>query len=225
MLSNEITWLIMIGLTFSLISVIYKYLNYHGLMMWIAISTIIANLQVLITVDMFGYVMTLGNIIYATNFLATDLLSVNHGKELARKSVMMGFLSQIIVALLMYISIHFTPIADNEHLYNSLKEIFTLSPRITLAGLTAYLISQNLDIFLFHKIAKRTSRLWIINNGSTLTSQLVDSVVFCLLAFYGAMPNAIVIEIIFTTYLFKIFVAFCDTPFLYLLRRKKTAQV
>ncbi len=52
-----------------------------GLYVWVAISTIIANVQVLKTVSIFGMVATLGNIVYATSFLATDILSENHGRR------------------------------------------------------------------------------------------------------------------------------------------------
>ena len=109
------------------------------------------------------------------------------------------------------------------YINESLKVVFGLAPRITLASLAGYLCSQNIDVFLYHLIWKRTGgskkMLWLRNNGSTLTSQAIDTVIFTTLAFWGVYPKKVFISILLTTYLFKAIVALMDTPFMYLSRR------
>jgi hypothetical protein len=96
--------------------------------------------------------------------------------------------------------------------------IFSLMPRIAIASLIAYLISQYHDIWAFHFWKEKTGgrHLWLRNNLSTLISQLLDSLIFTLMAFAGTLPFTELIQIIITTYLLKLVVALIDTPFIYL---------
>ena len=91
--SNEILWLAMLLLNFAAILVIYRFFGRVGLYAWVPISVIVANIQVIKTIELFGISASLGNIVYATSFLATDILSENYGKKDAGKAVGIGFLS------------------------------------------------------------------------------------------------------------------------------------
>ena len=79
-----------------------------------------------------------------------------------------------------------------------------------------------MDVFLYHLIWKKTgenrSMLWLRNNGSTLISQAVDTVLFVFLAFWGTYPTDVFVSVLVTTYLFKAIVALVDTPFVYIAR-------
>ena len=92
-MNNEILWLVMLLANFFLIILAYKLFGKWGLIMWIPISVIVANIQVIQTVELFGLVATLGNIVYASSFLVTDILSENYGKKEAQKAVWIGFYS------------------------------------------------------------------------------------------------------------------------------------
>ncbi len=87
--------------------------------------------------------------------------------------------------------------------------------RITIASLASFLVSQFHDIWSFHYWKKRTKgkHLWLRNNLSTISSQLINTVVFYLIGFYGVFP---IVELIVFTYLVKIVIALVDTPFVYL---------
>ena len=99
----------------------------------------------------------------------------------------------------------------------SLAAVFGVLPRIAGASLVAYLISQRHDVWAYHFWRERfPGPLWLRNNLSTIVSQLIDSVVFTLVAFVGVFPPAVLVQIVITTYLFKAIVAVADTPFLYL---------
>lgn len=116
----------------------------------------------------------------------------------------------------------FTP-NENDFANESMKIVFGLVPRITVASLIGYVCSQNLDVFLYHYIWGKTgntrAKLWMRNNGSTLTSQLIDTVLFTFIAFWGVYPIDVFLSILITTYLFKAVVAVLDTPFMYWARK------
>jgi hypothetical protein len=218
---NELLWLAMLLANFLLIIAAYKLFGKLGLIMWIPISVIVANIQVVQTVELFGLAATLGNIVYASSFLITDILSENYGKSEARKAVWIGFFSLIAMTLLMNLALAFNPLEGDDFAastHGSLSLIFGLMPRIAIASLAAYLVSQQHDIWAYHFWRKRfpaDRQIWLRNNLSTMVSQLFDSSVFVLIAFYGVFETPVLWEIFITTYLLKWLVAAADTPFIY----------
>ena len=214
-------WLVLLLSNFLLIILAYKVFGKRGLFMWIPIATIVANVQVIQTIELFGLVATLGNIVYASSFLVTDILSELYGKKEARKAVWIGFFSVISMTLLMNIALLFEPLEGDAfagETYKSLETIFSIMPRIVIASLTAYLISQQHDIWAYHFWRKRfpgQKKIWIRNNLSTVVSQFIDSTIFTLIAFWGIYEMRILIEIFATTYILKWIVAAADTPFIY----------
>ncbi|WP_297100565.1 queuosine precursor transporter [uncultured Draconibacterium sp.] len=220
-MQNEILWLVMLLANFLLIILAYRLFGKWGLVMWIPISVIVANIQVIQTVELFGLVATLGNIVYATSFLVTDILSENYGKEEAKKAVWIGFFSLISMTLLMNLALEFLPLEGDEFAgisHEATSTIFSLMPRIAIASLAAYLLSQRHDVWAYHFWKKRFSKenqIWLRNNLSTMISQLIDSVVFVAIAFWGEYEWAVLLEIFITTYFLKWIVAAADTPFVY----------
>jgi len=218
---NELLWLVMLLANFLLIILAYRLFGKWGLIMWIPISVIVANIQVIQTVKLFGLAATLGNIVYATSFLVTDILSENYGKKEAQKAVWIGFFSLISMTLLMNLALEFIPLAGDDFAFvahDATSTIFSLMPRIAIASLTAYLLSQRHDVWAFHAWKKRypeEKHLWLRNNLSTMVSQLIDSLVFVLIAFWGEYEWGILFEIFITTYALKWIVASADTPFVY----------
>ena len=206
---------------FLLIILGYRIFGKWGLIMWIPISVIVANIQVIQTVELFGLVATLGNIVYASSFLVTDILSENYGKQEAKKAVWIGFFSLISMTLLMNLALAFSPLEGDEFAttaHEATSTIFSLMPRIAVASLAAYLLSQRHDVWAFHFWRNRfgkENQLWLRNNLSTVISQLIDSVVFVLIAFYGVFETSVLLEIFITTYILKFVVAAADTPFVY----------
>lgn len=211
----------MLGVNFGGILLAYRLFGRVGLYVWIPIATIVANIQVLKLVDVFGLTATLGNIVYASSFLVTDILSENYGRKDANRAVAIGFLALISTVVLMNLALLFTPDASDA-IQPHLEAIFTVLPRITLASLVAYALSQYHDVWAYHLWKKRypeTRHIWVRNNLSTLVSQLIDSVVFTVIAFAGVVPRSVLWEIVITTYVLKALVAVADTPLVYLARR------
>ncbi len=220
-MSNELLWLAMLLANFLFIILAYKLFGKWGLIIWIPVSGIVANIQVIQTISLFGMAATLGNIVYASSFLVTDILSENYGKEDAKKAVWIGFFSLISMTLLMNLSLEFSPLAGDDFSFvthEATGTIFKLMPRIALASLTAYLFSQRHDVWAYHFWRKRFSKdrqIWLRNNLSTMVSQLIDSAIFVLIAFWGVYDAKVLLEIFITTYFLKWIVAAADTPFVY----------
>jgi queuosine precursor transporter len=224
MLANEFLWLAMLVVNFAMILLVYRFFGRMGLFIWIPIATITANLQVLKTVEIFGLTATLGNIVYATTFLVTDILGENYGRKDAGRAVAIGFLSLISVVVLMQLALLFEP-SSEDFAQPHLSAIFQILPRVTLASVVAYALSQYHDVWAYHFWKVRfpgPRRIWVRNNLSTVVSQLIDSAVFSFAAFLGVFELSVVMEIAATTYLFKVIVAVADTPLVYLARRWKT---
>lgn len=206
-------------ITFTLTVLIHKYFKKEGLFIWICVSVIISNIQSVKIIEYFGIPTALGNIAYANVFLATDILNETEGVTTANKSVLYSFLSMFIFAFLMYFSTLFVPSsidASNE----SLKNIFTIIPRITLASLLAYLVSQLLDVFLYNKLKMKYNKLWLSNNLSTITSQLLDTIIFVVVAYVGTMTFKELCMMALTMFVLKTIIALVDTFFIYYVVRK-----
>ena len=218
---NELFWVGMLLINFIGILLSYRIWGKLGLYIWIPIAVIIANIQVTKTIELFGLTATLGNIVYATSFLATDILSENHGKKDAAKAVGIGFFSLILLTLLMNIALLFIP-DTSDFAHESLSVIFSIMPRIALGSLAAYGVSQFHDIWAYDFWKTRFPALkfiWLRNNLSTMVSQLIDTLIFSLIAFWGVFDGSVLLEIMITTYLLKWIVAALDTPFIYIARR------
>lgn len=217
---NEILWLIFLLVDLSLMLTAFRLWGKHGVYAFIGGSIIICNIQVLLTVDLFGLVATLGNVIYASIFLGTDILNEVYGPKEARRGVWIGFFMLIWANIAMQFALQFEPVGD-AGIFLALQQVFELFPRITLASLAAYLLSQHHDIWSFARWNQATQgrHLWLRNNASTITSQFIDSVVFTGIAFWGVLPWPMVVDIFITTFLLKLIVAIADTPFVYLARK------
>jgi uncharacterized integral membrane protein (TIGR00697 family) len=215
---NELLWFLMLLLDFGALLLLYRFLGKTGVFIWIPIATILANIQVLKIVQLFGFTSTLGNIAYASLFLATDILSENHSRKDANLAVLVGFLTMLLTIAIMSLALVFKP-DGNDFAQPSLKVIFGFLPRVLTASLCAYLVSQFYDVASYHflkKIKPGTSWLWLRNNLSTLVAQLLDTVIFTTIAFYGVFEWTVFVSIVCTTYILKALTALLDTPGIYL---------
>ncbi|NMA20978.1 MAG: queuosine precursor transporter, partial [Lentisphaerae bacterium] len=117
---NELLWFLMLFLDFGALLLLYRYLGKTGVFIWIPIATILANIQVLKIVQLFGFTATLGNIAYASLFLATDILSENHSRKDAHLAVLVGFLTMLLTILIMTLALAFEP-APSDFVQSSMK--------------------------------------------------------------------------------------------------------
>lgn len=217
---NELLWIGSLLFTFSLILLAFRLWGRLGLFIWVPISVIVANIQVTKNVQLLGIEATLGNIIYATSFLATDMLNEFYGKRESMKAVGIGFFSLLAMTAMMQLSLLYIPAASDQSQV-SLVAIFSLMPRIALASLAAFLVSNVHDVWaydLLRRLQPSRGMLWLRNTLSTVVSQLFDTIIFVLIAFWGRYAPATLLQIVLSTYLLKALVALADTPCIYLAR-------
>lgn len=223
-MSNELIFIVTVLVYLGSVLLLYKLFGKNGLYAFAIFGTLLGNIAVCKCVDLFGLSTTSGNVLYASTFLVTDILSEKYGKKDASKAVSYSFAIMLLWTLGTQLILLFTP-NENDYISESLKVVFGLVPRITFASLAGFVCSQYLDVFLYHFIWNKTgggkAMLWLRNNGSTLTSQAIDTVIFTTLAFWGVYPTNVFFSILITTYLFKAVVALLDTPFMYLARSIK----
>ncbi|MFO7969839.1 MAG: queuosine precursor transporter [Bacillota bacterium] len=223
---NELIWIVFAITNFAFFLLSYKLLGRLGIFLWIVLATILANIQVLVVVDLFTIEANLGNILYGTIFLGTDVLNEIYGKKEAKKAVFIGFAAMFISVIIMLLAIQFTPNPDDWAMPH-LIEIFGFLPIVFLASMTAFIVSQLVDIYIFSKIKEKlpeTKFLWLRNNGSTLISQLVDTLIFVPIAFATVFTAPIIFKLILSTYIIKLIVAILDTPVIYIAKKIKPLE-
>lgn len=215
-----------LGLGFAILNMIfvlimYKFFGRTGLFVWVGFATVLANIQVVKLIEIFGLTATLGNAVYGSIFLVTDILNEKYGKKEAKKAVWLGFSSLIMMMIIMQVVLLFEA-APDDFAQQSLATIFGLIPRIALGSMIAYIISQYTDVLIFsflRKLFPSDGAFWIRNNGSTMLSQLLDTLIFTSIAFMGVYPADIWISIFISTYVLKFLVSIVGTPFGYMAKR------
>jgi hypothetical protein len=161
--------------------------------------------------------MTASVVAYSMIFLVTDLITEVWGRREAQKAVWCGFYGVVLLVITSQIALHWEAASFAIETAEGFEKIFGTTIRVAIGSMAAYLVSQHYDIYAFTFLKKKThgKYLWIRNNGSTITSQLISTIIFITIAFYGVLP---IIPLIIGQWLVKSAIAVIDTPFLYLMR-------
>ncbi len=202
---------------------LYRLFGKTGLQVAIAFSILLANLQGPKLTIIFGLQTSLGVIFYASIFFATDVLSENYGKKAARDAVQMGFIVSMIMILMMSLALLYQPSTEvgtaefSMKIHNAFATIINFTPRFLIGSLLAYYISQRFDVWAFHYIKQQTGEkhLWLRNNLSTMSSQIIDTAIYSLVAWWGIVDLKTAIQLGVVKYLFKIIISIIDTFFIY----------
>ena len=190
-------------------------------------SLLVANVVSSKIVSFLGLTVPAAIVAYPLTFLMTDVIGEIWGKEEANKTVKLGFICQMVSLVLIggAILLPVAPFADNQAQFTA---ILGSSFRVVFASMIGYLVSQSWDVWIFHKVrdayikkhGSTKGGRWIWNNASTMTSQIIDTAIFITIAFIGVVPN--IWTMILSQYLVKFVYALLDTPFFYLLTRKRS---
>ncbi len=171
------------------------------------------------------FTTTVGMIPFPVTFLLTDVLNEFYGKRAARFVTLVAFAMAVLAFVLIYVGAA-APFAAmtrapgwggvNEASFNN---VFLGSMRMIVASLSAYLVSQFVDIGVFHLLKRATGGklLWLRASGSTVVSQLIDTITINFVAWSGQMPTTEIIGIIYTAYGLKLLIAVGLTPMIYAL--------
>lgn len=228
---NDILLVLSLLVVYSSILLAFKFYGRNGLFAANVLWTILANIEVLIIIDAFGIRQTLGNVPFASTFLITDILSELYGRKDAHKAVLAGIAASVCFLIVSQIWISFTP-SSSDWAMPAMKSIFGFTPRVIVASLVVYAISQFFDVWLYHKwwdfttkiSGNNKSYLWIRNNGSTMISQLVNTVLYTLLSFGGVYDKGTLLSIMASSYIIYFIICIIDTPIIYLARNIKPKE-
>lgn len=222
---NELLLIISVFLIYGGVLFFFTQFGASGLYVWTAIATIMANIEVMIMVDAFGMEQTLGNVMFASTILATDILSETKGRKYANTAVKVGIATSMTFVVISQSWMLFHP-SDSDFIMPAIATIFSNTPRLMLVGIAVYAVAQYFDVWLYHLLWKKTQKkyadskrgLWLRNNISTLSSQLINTVLFTFGAFYGVFDMETLLSIIGASYVIFICTSLLDTPVIYLAR-------
>lgn len=214
---NTLLFFVVAAVTFGLLTFISRKFGKEGIFTWIGLAVVLANIFVCKCVDLFGLSATLGNVLFGSVFLATDILTENYGVETAKKAVWVGVMAEISAIILTQLALIFTP-NSLDIVQSSFETLFGLFPRTSIASISMFILSNQLDIYLFEKMREKTNGkyLWLRNNVATCVSQCIENYLFYIIAFYGLYSMRDLLSMTFTCCIIEIIVAVCDTPFIYL---------
>ena len=167
----------------------------------------------------YTFELSVGILPYPITFLVTDIISEIYGREKANRVVMVGFISSIFIMGVVMVgdmvsATQWSPVDDS-----IFHRVFGLFGPAVFASMTAYITAQFIDIRIFHFWKRKTNNrhLWLRNNGSTIFSQLIDTLsVLFLLCSFGVIDWVRFYPLLLNGFLFKVLVALIDTPFFYL---------
>ena len=224
----EVLWVITVFYDLLLASLLFYFFGKEGLYLAIVLGIVLSNLQggKVSDVVIFDrtFTVSMGAIMYSGIYFATDLLSEKYGRREANRAVILGALANIAVMLTLVLSTFFLPsdVADSaDEVHNAISTLAVYSPIFVIGSITAYLISQLFDVWVFHKIKSITGTrmLWLRNNLSTLLSQALDTFIYTFVwVLAGQLDFSTAAAIALSKYIFKFAIAILDTFFIYMLR-------
>ena len=167
----------------------------------------------------YTFELSVGILPYPITLLVTDIISEIYGREKANRVVIVGFIASIFIMGVVMVgdmvsATQWSPVDDSVF-----HRVFGLFGPAVLASMTAYITAQFIDIRIFHFWKRKTNNrhLWLRNNGSTIFSQLIDTLsVLFLLCSFGVIDWVRFYPLLLNGFLFKVLVALIDTPFFYL---------
>ena len=196
-MTNELLIILSFIVIYGGVALFYRLFGKGGLLAFSIFATLVANIEVLLLVDAFG-------------------------RKDANRAVLISTACSILFIAISQIWLLYTP-AANDWASPAFHTIFSNTPRLIIASLSVYLVSQLVDVWLYHKwwnwcrkrFGDSRKGLWIRNNGSTMLSQLLNTSLFTFIAFYGVHPFNTLVSIFASSYAIFIVTSLIDTPIVY----------
>ena len=213
---NEILFFAEIVICFTTVVFAEKLFGKYGLFGWVAIASVLANLQTAKQVNLFGLSITLGGVLFASVYLATDILTEKYSFKDAKRAVYIGLCSTLVYLVSMILCCKWAP-NSFDYVSPEFNVVFSFAPRICISSVAMFFISNLLDVQLFHKFKEidGDKKLWKRNNISTIVCNCTENFLFIIGAFLGIYSIRDCMVIALSTSLIEIIIALLDTPFLY----------
>lgn len=219
---NNILLIVSIIGVFSIMLIIKKFLGKEGIIGWMGIASILANLLLIKSINVLGISATLGNVLFASNFLATDILTENYGYKEAKKGVRFGIIAVAVFMIVTQVALLYIPNSEDVA-QSSFELLFSFVPRISIASISMFALSNIIDIRLYEWLRKKSNekKMWLRNNICTIICNGGENFLFYLIAFGGTMEMPIILSMALSATIIEVFIALCDTPFLYISKKIK----
>jgi uncharacterized integral membrane protein (TIGR00697 family) len=157
-----------------------------------------------------------GTLLFPLSYIFGDILTEVYGYKRSRRIIWLGFISALLMSLVFYI-VQILPAATDWPNQQAFEQILGFLPRIVIASLLAYFAGEFTNSVTLSRLKIITAGryLWMRTIGSTLLGQGIDTLIFCLVAFYGVLPGNILWAVIVSNYIFKCSIEILFTPLTY----------
>lgn len=205
--------------------------RYFDIIMALFVAVLlISNLASTKILSLWMFTFDGGTILFPLSYIFGDILTEVYGYQRSRKVIWTGFGAALLMSLVLWV-VQELPPAEGWTGQQAYESLLGFVPRIVLASLVAYFSGafSNAVIMSRLKVKMQGRFLWIRTIGSTLVGEGIDSAIFCMVAFYGTMPNELLLSIIVSNYIFKSGVEILFTPLTYrivgFLKRKEKVDM
>jgi len=157
-----------------------------------------------------------GTILFPLAYILGDVFTEVYGYKKMRRVIWLGFLANILMAAI-FIIVSKLPAAEGWNNQKAYEAILGWVPGIVIASIIAYWVGEFVNSFILAKMKIFTKGrfLWMRTIGSTLVAEFLDSLIFCVIAFLGKVPSALLFKIIISNYIFKVLIEILFTPITY----------
>lgn len=214
---NELVFAAELLVVFGLVLFVSKVFKREGLIAWVGLASVLANVITAKNANIFGLSTAIGTVMFASTFLATDILTEKYGKDEAKKAVYFGLFSSVVLIIASQIALLYKP-SDFDYADGPMQILFGLNLRISISSIIMYFVANMADIYIFSKLKIKTNNkmLWLRNNVATILCNCLENFGFIFFAFVGIYDLSTIITIAFSTSIIEFIAALFDTPFLYL---------
>jgi len=192
----------------------FKYLG--SISVFFVSVLLISNIASTKIVDLKWFVFDGGTLLFPLSYIFGDILTEVYGYKRTKKVIWLGFFMALLMSLV-FIIVGKLPSAPGWNNQGAYDLILGLTPRIVLASLIAYACGEFSNSFVLAKmkILTKGKMLWARTIGSTVVGEFIDSILFIVIAFWGILPNSLLLTLIISNYIFKTAVEVLFTPITY----------
>lgn len=165
----------------------------------------------LVYIELFDITVTPGVFLYPLTFLVVDILNESYGLKLARRAILFAFASNAFIIILLS-GTSYLPGLAGWSLDKPYSEVIAHVSSVLIASCISFLFSEYINSYLLCRIKKLTNSrfLFIRVFFSTFFAVIIDSFLFCFIAFYGTMKNSDILHIIYIQITIKMCFAFLN---------------
>jgi uncharacterized integral membrane protein (TIGR00697 family) len=195
-----------------------KSFRYFDILLGIFVAILlISNIASTKILTLWKFTFDGGTILFPLSYIFGDVLTEVYGYRRSRRVIWTGFFGALLMSLVLWV-VQILPPAPDWPYQEAYESLIGFVPRIVLGSLIAYFAGEFSNSYILSRMKIKTDGkfLWMRTIGSTLVGEGIDTAIFCFVAFYGLLPNEILMAIIISNYIFKCAVEILLTPVTYI---------